>query len=64
MNRDCIITRMKNCASTLIAHGIGAHKLDLDRIAHFQGFDAAEFRHEFHRAETAASMRACEGSDK
>lgn len=48
--------RIDNCAATLIRTGNGAHHLNLDRIAHHQQFDAAEFRARFAQLETEWSL--------
>ena len=48
---------MHNCIKTLLDHDNSSHKLNLDRIAFHQGFDAVEFRAAFLAAETERSMR-------
>lgn len=46
-----------NLIATMLLAGNSSHKLNLDVIARFQGFDAAEFRARFYELETVWSMK-------
>ncbi len=48
--------RIDNLVATMLLHGNASHTLDLDRIAHFQGIDAADLSAAFARAETVLSL--------
>lgn len=49
-------SRLDNVIATLLLNGNGSRHLNLDRIASFQGFDAAEFSARFAHLETQWSL--------
>jgi hypothetical protein len=48
---------MDNLIATMLLAGNSSHKLNLDTIARFQGFEAGEFRARFCELETAWSRK-------
>lgn len=47
---------IKNCVSTLLAHGNTRGTINLDRIARFQGFDPVALEEEFNRQSMVRSL--------